>query len=252
MNNGSQGASASPPAVLQYADGKKEIMDQNDEILRVLQESQEYEIMSSQFGKIIDRIVYRLSEFSGLYEVGYHVVIFSESNGRRYSIIEGDQATINSKPLYYGIVGSFLKKKNMKDHCILVQYGTGDLVEPVCYQKKANTDKSAKMKKSLMQSTFGDELNWKKPDGDDTGNYAIAATQIFSKGADPVGIFTIDFTSATYPNFAFRNAEVDEIFACLEIVKEMFELIIDKTDIDVFYKALNVIKGYGGANVHNG
>lgn len=237
-----------------------------EEIRNKLQEIIPYTNFEKDFGNFLTELHSEVSKFSNNLIVEYHVVIFNRTINNRFTILEtkqgiGKQLDEDSKKNDFGVVGK-LYSKIVDSDFLMIQYGYHE-IEPVVYYKSIsgeNKGEICRMNDYQLSKfwTIEERKNFywasssKQVDTDVDGmknierKYAIAATLFYEQeGKEPVGAISLDFNTYNikYPNFSFRQGEVDTIYKTISRMRDVIELMISTDIIKDMHRVIRVAQG---------
>lgn len=231
------------------------------EILNSIRDYKSKYRLESKFDQLMNELHDELSNLSSDFVVEYHVVVFNPQNQRRFTILETKQGfsskkDADNKENSFGIVGK-LYSQNAESEYFLVQYGYHE-IEPEVYCE--NKNRMTKIHDRQLEKFWADDeqkvFYWASSgksgsSGTEERKYAIAATvfsgsdSIENSGNGPLGAITLDFNTGSkkYPNFSFREYEIQEIYRTLKIMRAIIELMISRTAIDYLQNVIKLALG---------
>lgn len=191
--------------------------------------------------KIFRPILIEVKNIDDRLKVNYHVVFFNKEIKQRFTIVESnpvadsDQMSEENedhkdyKELTMGVVGILIKKMKI-DNFLMVQFSRTDDIVPIVYYDEANEAYKVKPmdemqtrrllqkdKKMIPDVVFSREKNRK---------FAIASIKLSDEKKHMIGAVTIDFSVDEYPNFAFRDDEINIIYNSLHAMKNIIEFML--------------------------
>ena len=183
--------------------------------------------LNNMFESVLSPITDILGNISYDLKVDYHIVLLDRKSQKRYSIIEGKKATIDSKPIKYGVVGALFEntRKNNKSLFAQFQYNDNSPKNAYIYEND---------KLTMISTDDYDDIFplYNKPIWDVNNKIFAIATTLIKRDAKVIGACSIDFTTKTenYPAFVFRENEINFIFKVLYVIKNLFANCNNKLD----------------------
>lgn len=219
--------------------------------------------LDSKFDKVMKELHDELAILSTDIAVEYHVVVFNPKNHRRFTILETKQGfsskkDADNKENSFGIVGKLYSQETESEY-FLVQYGYHD-IEPEVYCESKHSNRMTKMDDMQLEKFWADDeqrvFYWASSgksgsSGTEERKYAIAATVFLgpdfqvNSGNKPLGAITLDFNTGPrrYPNFSFRENEIQNIYRTLKRMRAIIELMISGTSIDYLQNVIKLALG---------
>lgn len=219
--------------------------------------------LESKFNQLMIELHDELSNLSPDFVVEYHVVVFNPQNQRRFTILETKQGPSSKKDAdnkenSFGIVGKLYSQDAISEY-FLVQYGYHE-IEPEVYFENKPANRMIKMQDMQLGKFWADDeqkvFYWASSgkagsSGTEERKYAIAATVFFgsdfleNSSNDPLGAITLDFNTGAkrYPNFSFREHEIQNIYRTLKRMRAIIELMISRTAMDYLRNVIKLAMG---------
>lgn len=240
----------------QYQKSEEQRISTN-EIRQQLQNHIAFSDMEKEFGKLMDELHKEVSDFSDSLDVEYHIVIFNREQNTRFTILEtkqgiGSFTDEDNKANNYGLVGKLFTRIVLEDF-LMIQYGYYSSDPKVYhYSEKGIVEEMPE----YMQNKFWDNEEKKKFYWASTGKrtsskdeekrkFAISAMLFYEEGKKlPLGAITLDFNTQNkkYPNFAFRNNEIQIIYRTLYRMKSILEIMLSKKIMQELDSAIKLAK----------
>ena len=233
------------------------------EIRENIREYKKSQGLDSQFDRMMKELHDELMNLSKDIAVEYHVVVFNPTNHRRFTILESkpgfsSKKDADNKENSFGIVGKLYSQEAESEY-FLVQYGYYD-IEPEVYCKREHSNGMTKMDAIQLEKFWAENeqkaFYWASSgksgsNGTEERKYAIAATVFLGSqfqengGNKPLGAITLDFNTGPrrYPNFSFREHEIQCIYRTLRRMRAIIELMISRTAMDYLQNAIKLALG---------